>query len=458
MLESVLLEAEKNGGKTMEDIPWELLQNWLPDENLTTQENINRLMEIFFSLQTEILSSCTGTEQARAAVYLDELTLDGMNRLFQESYQELYNFLEQYGRPGSWSEMEEGMFGQIAGRLPLADSGLSGGWTQTGRYGQQKLADGAGGDYKRQQGVIYHRDFQGVQRNADYERYVSRLERSTTQMGMKALEQARLQRMGQTGGTGGNRCCTVSDVRQADRFVQYLNHKFLGIRKADLPDTSEEYIGFWAGTLSLKTQVFLKQARIGEGMASALKYAVDAYIKEYFLKNSQALKETAAFRDRESCPSYQAEEIQKTYHAVIEQYKETKNPQESLLKGLQNAYHHFRSKQGAQEYQGISRYAADRGFFSRAAAGSLEEEMWNGWKRLCLDWSQFAEFMSLTVTNDLRLDRALDRNRYLATVMAYGKTQAGENGRRFPRLSYRVAAGIVAAGVGVGAVLLALNR
>jgi len=455
-----LSETEEGETKAPEQVIdeklWDSLRYWQQDSQITLEENLKRLQQLFQMLQEQILSSNKGQVQLELVLKLDELMFEKIKYLLMERSLELMGFMGRYGNPGFQRDMVTDLFEQIASRKPAADiqgsfPGLLQG--QGGGFGlhQKTALDGRSG-----QGGIYQRDLHGVRMDADYQSYIRRSEKSASQMGFLELERLQSQRFGKEWNASG-RLYTPEDIRQAQTFVRYLNQHGPELDSAKLPDTSEEYIGFSAGLLSLKFRTFTDKAGIGEKMASSLEYAMSRRIQEYFLQTSQSLKQTAAFRDRDSCPPYQADDIQKVYHFVLKSHQGKKEIQSSVLESLQKAYEMFRAKQEDARYQGISRYRSDRGFFSRMEDGDMEKNLWDGWKNICRDWNGFVQYLRLPDAAAILSEYAMDRNRYLQILLSHGKVFSEGTRRRWQKIHPAVIGGVLGVCAGVGAFLMILS-
>lgn len=438
----------------------ELLQNWNPNGDLSMNENLRQLRKLFLSLQEQILSG--GDEQIQLELLkdLDALLMSKLKMLLLNQSGDLMNFLGDYGRSGSQSEILSGLFHEISSRDPLVsqwgnlDGSNSQGFLTNfseqdfSLYEISNAAQARNIDAKSysnrvpgtspenssaqpslnkevkhglsnsssSKGMIYQKNPQGIRMDINYQNSVHKAEQRATRLNLRSLElQNRLS-------STSPQTYTASDIKKAQDFVKYFNRVSPQIDREKLVDTSEEYLGFTAGVMSLKTQTFAEHSGIGKQMASSLEYAVDRFIQSFFLKSSQGLKQTTAYlQNRESTPAYQADDIQKVYFHMTSSFQNTRNAQKAVLDGLQKAYASFKTKQGNPAFQNVSRYQLNRGFFSRAEIAQLDSDLWDGWKALCRDWNGFVQYFRLPDAASLRFNSSLDRNQYLALLLSRGK-------------------------------------
>lgn len=413
--------------------------NWKYDSGMSLQGNFSQIQSIFQSILKDILSDFTGSMQLQLMAQLDTLTLNAIKQLVAEHFQELLDFLGQYGRPNSEEALVNGLFENIAERKPLSSQNGSSSFQSAGFTAQSS-------GQKLTQGIIYQKDAK-ARINAQYETSVGKFEKS----GIRAAEV--LQRGGYL--TGG-KAFTLRDVRQAQTFIQYLNQNFLQIKSEKLPYTSEEYLGFSAGMSSLKAQTFIEQAGLGEGTASALKYAMGIQAQEYFVQNAQALKQTPEYRNQSTNPAYQADSFQKIYRYMIDSYNENHDAQSTALAGLKKSLESFYEKQTDPVYQNMNRYRSDIGFFTRSPIDNIKNEILNGWKAVCRDWNTFLQYTQLSKDKSIRLDYNLSRDYYMAFLMSQEKSPHNGKSRKKKALQFAMRIGILVIGIIICLFLLAL--
>lgn len=420
------------------------MYNWKYDSGISLQSNYNQIQSIFQSLLKDILSDFTGNLQLQLMAQLDIFTLNAIKQLVTEHFQELLDFLGQYGRPNSEEALINGLFENISERKPLSLQNGSSSFGNTG-FTAQSLEQKASGQ-KLTQGIIYQRDAK-ARINAQYQTSVGKSEKSIT----RAAEV--LQRGGYL--TGG-KAFTLRDVRQAQNFIQYLNQNLPQMKSEKLPYTSEEYLGFSAGMSSLKAQTFIEQAGLGDGTASALKYAMGIHAQEFFLQNAQALKQTPEYRNQSGNPSYQADSFQKIYRYMIDSYNENHDAQTAALAGLKKSLESFYEKQTDPVYQNMNRYRSDIGFFTRSPIDNVKNEILNGWKAVCRDWNAFLQYTQLSKDRSLRLDYNLSRDYYMAFLMSQEKSPHSGKGRKKKTLQFVMRLAILVVGIIICLFLLAL--
>lgn len=487
---------------------WEPLKNWLPDNRLTVEENLKQISKLFTDLQKEILSSCKGDTQVEMLEKLDELTLNAVTSLLEMKSGDLLQFIGDYGRPGSVNELVFNMFVQVASRFPmqggaaggssyldttstllnvgsgLADgsfdavggllnvlgrnsAGAAGSGKSAARFGSAQALSGSGllaggtslgagrsglsgGVHTRvagnglQAGGIYQRaSAGGVRMDAAYQSSVKSAQKSLGEPGAAALK--RLAAPAEDGVSG-------SDLKKAQILVRDLKQNAIMFSGTKLPYVNEEYLGFHAGVQSLKGQTLID--RMGKAMASVMRYAMDGFIQSSMVKNSQGIRQAAMMQSRQANVSYQTEDVQRTYHFLLKAYEETGNAQSAVIKGFQKAMELFQAKQANPAFHGAARYGAERGFFPQTAAGT--DAAWAGWQGICKNWNQFLQDAGLWDTRNLRFDRVMDRNRYLAEIMFGGGDPDKKGiGRGIP---YKLMWGVLGVGVaaGMGALLFSL--
>lgn len=418
--------------------------HWKQDSHQSAAANFNQIQSIFQSLLNELLSDYRGTLQLQLMAQLDAFTLNAIRQLVSERFQELLDFLGQYGRPNSSEALINGLFQNMSERKPLTLSEGNSTFGKTGYAAQNMTQKGTG--QQLAQGIIYQKDSK-ARINTEYQNHVGRSERS----GTKALEV--IQRGGYL---TGSKAFNLRDIRQAQNFIHYLNQNLPQIKSEKLPYTSEEYLGFSAGVSSLKAQTFIEQTGLSEGTASALKYAMGTFAQEYFFQNGQSLKQTPEFRDKGSCPAYQADSFQKIYRYMIDAYEQKHDAQSAALAGLKKSLESYYEKQTDPVYQNMNRYRSDIGFFSRSPINDWKNEIINGWKSICRDWNGFLQYTQLSKNRAVKFDYTLSRDYYMAFLMSQEKSPHHGKGRKKKTLQFVLRLGILVIGIILCLFLMAL--
>lgn len=418
---------------------------WKYDPRLSATANFSQIQNIFQELMKEILSDYKGTLQLQLMAQLDALTLNAIQQLVNSNFQTLLDFLGQYGQPSSADALINGLFEQMAERKPLPSPEGSTSFGSTGSQAQNTAQKGTGGR-QMTQGIIYQRDAK-ARINSQYQTYVGRSE----QNGTRAAEV--LQRGGYL--TSG-KTFTLSDLKQAQTFIQYLNQTQAPIEPSKLPYTSEEYLGFSAGMSSLKAQTFIEQAGLNDGTASALKYAMGTYAQEYFLQNNQSLKQMPEYQHKSSAPGFQADSFQKIYRYVVDAYGQKQDAQSAAQAGLKRSLESFYGKQADPAYQNITRYRPDIGFFSRTPAEDLKKELINGWRAVCKDWNGFLQYAQFTKDKAVRFDYTLSRDLYLPFLMSQEESSHSGKNKKKKTLQFMLRLGILVVGIIICLFIMAL--
>lgn len=412
-------EPEQQSKQTVDDRIWDSLQRWRPVSGLSVEKNLNQIQDIFQSLLKEIMSNYDGTLQLSLLAQLDTYTMNALQQLMNERFQELLTFMQQYGRPTDPQSMANGLFEDISGRRPLTNlnAGTSaGGMTFTMQNSAGKLFSG-----ETSQGMIYQKDSRSVRINESYQNSVGKSERSGPQAAIF------LQRGGYYNGT---KAFSPYDIKQSQSFVQYLKENFPGLEPGKAAYTSEEYLGVSAGILSLKTLTFAAQKGLSPEAAAALKYAVNTYIQEHFMQNSQNLRQVSGAGSYGASGSLQADDFQKIYRYIVNSYNEKNDAQAAVLNGLQKAYESFSAKQTSPVWQLIARYAPDLGFFSRTPVSDLEKELSNGWRAICKDWNDFLQYAQIAKEKSQRFDYIQNREYYLASLLASERSASNRSEKK----------------------------
>ncbi len=448
-------EVEKTPERAVNERIWDMILQWRQNSSLSVEENLKDLQALFQMLLKQIMTDYRGDIQLQLLAQLDSLTMNAIKQMMFERSSDLMDFLGQYGRPGTNQQMIESLFKVVAGRAPITLSGEL--------FGSDSLSSSKG------QGVIYQKSARGVQVNADYQNRIDRSENRQNQaaellrrgtpgtagkgiFGSSAKTDFALQQSGRLAKGDG---VSPRDISLAQNFVQYLKQNFPGIEPAKLPYTSEEYIGFTAGTLALKLHALADKKGMGDTMSSALKYAVDTFAQNYFLQSAQSLKQTSLFRSKASYPAMKADDFQKVYHFMVNTYEDRKDAQTSMLAGLQRASESFHAKQKDTVYQKAERYFSETGFFSRSEIHDLEWEILDGWKAICKDWNDFLKFAQIPIDKALRFQPNMDYNSYMAILLAYERAAQSKDGPRIHKpIPYMVKWGTAIVIVGTGAVVI----
>lgn len=448
-------EVEQTPNRAVDNRFWDMLLSWRQNSQLSVEQNLKDLQALFQMLLKQIMTDYRGDIQLQLLAQLDSLMMNAIKQMMFERSADLMDFLGQYGRPGTNQQIMESLFKAVAGRAPIILSDEL--------FGSDCLSSSKG------QGVIYQKAARGVQVNADYQNRIDKSENRQNQaaellrrgvsgtngkgfLGLSGRTDFALQQHGRPAKGEG---FSPRDISQAQTFVQYLKQNFPGIEPARLPYTSEEYIGFSAGTLALKLHALADKKGMGNEMSSALKYALDSYAQNYFLQNAQSLKQTAAFKSKASSPAMKADDFQKVYHFMVNTYEDKKDAQSSMLAGLQRASESFHAKQKDATYQKAERYFSETGFFSRSAIHDLEREILDGWKAVCKDWNDFLKFAQIPIDKTLRFLPNMDYNSYIAILLAYERASQQKDGSKVHKpIPYMVKWGTAIVIVGTSAVVI----
>lgn len=409
---------------------------WKHDARLSASANLSQIQNIFQELMKEILSDYKGSLQLQLMAQLDTLTMNAIRQLVDSNFQTLLDFLGQYGRPNSGEALVNGLFENMAERKPLPQQEGRSAFGGTASFSQNPAQKGTGGR-QMSQGIIYQRDAK-ARINSQYQTYVGRSEQSGTRTA-EVLQRGGYLTSGKT--------FTLQDLRQAQTFIRYLTQTQAPVETAKLPYTSEERLGFSAGMSSLKAQTFIEQTNLGDGTASALKYAMGTYAQEYFFQSNQNLKQTPEYRDKSTSPAYQADSFQKVYRYVVDSYGQKQDAQDAALAGLKKSLESFYAKQADPAYQNISRYRPDIGFFSCSPAEDLKKELINGWKAVCKDWNDFLQYAQLTKDKSIRFDYSLSRDYYLPFLMSQEESSRSGKVKKKKTLQFILRLGILVAGI-----------
>lgn len=410
-------ETEQPPAKTVDERMWDELARWRPSSGISVERNLSQIQDIFRQLAKEIMSGYQGAQQLALLSQLDAITMDALQQLMDQQLQELLKFLMQYGRPDSLQKLADTLFENIAGRKSLTAFGTG----SAGSAFPSAGADGKTASGQSSQGIIYQKDSRSVRIDEDYQTSVGKAEKSGTQV---------LSMFQRGGFYSGIKAFTPNDVEKFQNFVRYLKQNFLGIPPEKAVRTSEEYLGVSAGILSLKSQAFASGNGLSAETASALKYAVNTYIQEYFFNASQSLKHASLSGRHGSAPPFQAGEFQNIYRFITNAYNEKRDAQSAILNGLQKAFERFSQKQADPAYQLMERYAPGLGFFSRTAISSLEKEMWNGWQAICKDWNAFLRYAEISKDKSQSFDYIQNRDYYLAGLLAAERNLSGQKEKK----------------------------
>jgi len=395
---------------------------WKLDSQLSATTNFSQIQNIFQELLKDIFSDYKGSLQLQLMAQLDNLTLNAIRQLVNSNFQTLLDFLGQYGRPNSTEALVNGLFENMAGRRPMPSQEGNTSLRDTSSAAQNPATKNIS-SRQMAQGIIYQRDAK-ARINTQYQTNVGRFEQNGTRTAEVLLRSGYL--------TSSGKAFTLQDIRQAQTFVQYLNQSQAQnqnqTESAKLPYTSEEYLGFSAGVSSLKAQTFIDQAGLGEGTASALKYAMGTYAQEYFIQSGQILRQMPEYQNRSTTPAYQADSFQKIYRYMVDSYNQKPDAQDAALAGLKKSLESFYGKQTDPAYQNVSRYRADIGFFSRYPSEDLKKELINGWKAVCKDWNGFLQYAQFAKDKGLRFDYTLSRDLYLPFLMS--QEESAHSGKR----------------------------
>lgn len=410
-------ETKEPPAKTVDERMWDELSRWRPSSGISVERNLSQIQDIFQQLTKEIMSGYQGTQQLALLSQLDAYVMDALQQLMDQQLQELLKFLMQYGRPDSQQKLADALFENIAGRKSLPSFGAGSAGNAFSMFG----SDGKTASGQSSQGIIYQKDSRSIRINEDYQTSVGKAEKSGTPV---------LSMLQRGGYYSGIKAFTPNDVEKFQSFVRYLKQNFLGISPEKAVRTSEEYMGVSAGILSLKSQAFASGNGLSAETVSALKYAVNTYIQEYFLNAGQSLKQASLSGRQGSAAPFQADDFQKIYRFITNAYNEKRDAQSAILNGLQKAFERFSQKQADPAYQLMERYAPGLGFFSRTAISSLEKEMWNGWQAICKDWNAFLRYAEIPKDKSQGFDYIKNRDYYLAGLLAAERNLPGQKEKK----------------------------
>lgn len=405
-----LADLDKMWGKEAAEAAWKEILSWNPYGAASLMELLSGLEGIYKELLSAILANTTGGVKEQQLTLLDQILSELLMKVLGGRVGELNSLFESFGSANSLTALKGALYrgatgvslsqgelekvfqkqnvskGAEAGGKPDAK-----GSSPTGNI-RVPVSDGDGG---LEEGIIYQKAGKGqIRSNQQYARRmqaeagISVYGRAGKKSGyspkaLNAVPQQDLQ--------GKNTVYTFRDLERAERFAKYMNHEGNLFRAPGITGKNEELYGFLAALMSIKSQTFASCSGVQGRLVSDLRDAVDRMIDYYMQK---ALESSKASPGRQNSKTFEPKAAYKTYYYIMNLYQTTRNLQETVNRGIRQAYKQFLKKKEC------SREEFPESFFTKEKKDPVSD--WKEGKRLLeRDWREFLSFLGREDLGDL---------------------------------------------------------
>lgn len=440
-----LADLDKMWGKEEAEAAWKEILSWNPYGAASLQDLLSGLEGIYKDLLTAILSNTTGVVKEQQLALLDQVLSELLLKVLGGRVGELNSLFESFGNSNSSGALKGALYKGATGiSLPPGelekvfqkqsvskgtepvikgegvskaaaeeDISLGGVVSPVKETAEGKKESGAGplkgpaagpaksiasptgnirvpvsdGDGGLEQGVIYQKTGKGqIKSNQQYAR------RMQSEAGISVYGRAgkksvyspkALNGVPQQALQGKNAVYTFRDLERAEGFAKYMNHEGNLFKAPGITGKNEELYGFLAALMSIKSQTFATCSGVEGRLVSDLRDAVDRMIDYYMQK---ALEHSKASTGRPNHRPFEPKAAYKTYYYIMNLYQTTRNLQETVNKGIRQAYKQFLKKKEC------SKEDFPESFFTKEKKDPVSD--WKEGKRLLeRDWREFLSFL-----------------------------------------------------------------
>lgn len=377
------------------------LLSWEPDPKKSEEENLREVRETVRQY-SEALTSKGSTLQITKP--LEEALLEALSKWLEQIASQLLRLLGSADSADEIKGLLEKLFRQITGISP-----------SRGKVSAQATAllqEAAGRRQFSQarvqlpeEGVLYQRGEGGARLDLGYSGQAQR----TVEREARSMELNRGTALGlETDiqdlkpGMALPRLSVVSqglemvrELRFAENFVKNISRQPVLPSAKELPYVSEERLGLEIGLLWLKGEAAAREPGVTPHTAALIRQATEQRTENFLYEAGLALQTAARGYPPGQCPNLWREDVFRVREELIRRYRQTKDPQRSLMEAMAHAAELFREKQEKGKYRTWLRYLPGRGLFLDQFGW---EDIKQGWQEFCQSWERFLQEMGLRNT------------------------------------------------------------
>ncbi len=383
------------------------LLSWEPDPKKSEEENLREIRETV-RRYGEVLSSKGSALQINKP--LEAALLETLSKWLEQIASRLLHLLSSAESADEIKGLLEKLFRQITGISPsknkvsaqaaavLQRAAGHRQFSQTQQFSRASIQ-------LPEEGVLYRRGKGGIRLDSGYSGQAQRaIEREARSMKLNrgtALElETELQSL--KPGVASPRLFAVSqelemvrELRFVENFVKNISGQPVLPSAKELPYVSEERLGLEIGLLWLKGEAAAREPGVTSHTAALIRQATEQRTENFLYEAGLALQLSARGYPPGQCPNLWREDVFRVREELIRRYRQTKDPQRSLMDAIAYAVELFREKQEKGKYRTWLRYLPGRGLFLDQFGW---EDIKQGWQEFCQSWERFLQEMGLRNT------------------------------------------------------------
>ena len=388
-LKRMALEAQQN--------LTEVLLSWEPEPKKSEEENFAALRETV-RRYNEALTAQGGSLQITRP--LEEALLEALSKWLEQMMAQLLRLLGPEGSTDGVKQLLEKLFRQITGASP-SKGRVAAQATELLQRAAGRRMPLQGKPHLSEEGVLYRRGAGGALLDRDYSgQAVKARERETRTLEPAQRRDLEMEPMAQMKGAavvtrrGAMQSLPdlkiVQELRFVENFAKSVSMQPVLPSAKELPFVSEERLGLEVGLLWLKGEAAAREPGVTPHTAALIRQATEQRTSNFIYEAGYAFQEAARAYPPGVCPNLWREDIFRVREELVRRYRQTKDPQRSLLETIAYAVELFREKQEKGKYRTWLRYLPGRGLF-------LDQSGWEDikqvWQNLCRSWERFIQDM-----------------------------------------------------------------
>lgn len=381
------------------------LLSYQPDPKKSDEENLREIREAVQRYSEALASKGASLQMTRP---LEEALLEALAKWLESIMAQLLHQLGPAGATDKVAQLLERLFRQIAGTPPSRGKASAQAAALLQRStGQQRSAGHTAAPQPQrpqcsEEGVRYRRGEGGARLDSSYSGQAQRLQaqemrpvdtgRSLPPKAGAGVQTLRTAAAFQAASARNPEAEIVKELQFAEAFAKNLPKQTMLPNAKELPFVSEERLGVEIGLLWLKAETAAQEPGISASTAGMIRQAAEQRTAGFLYEAGYALQMAARAYPPGLCPDLWREDMLRVREELIRRYRQTKDPQKSLLETIAYAIEVFRDKQSSGKYRTWLRYLPERGFFLDQVG---IEDIRQGWQGLCQSWERFLRDMGL---------------------------------------------------------------
>lgn len=346
---------------------WEQLENWIPQNTLTMEQELLNLQKLFEELLKQIILKGSGSAQTVQLNRLYRALMPLLDKMLISRAPKLVSFFEQYASFQARERLRYTPYYAVTGMQKVPEELKEHGLLKFGTiYVPDENRNISQKQPERSQQIQDIRQIYTAKDKALQMRTQGAVERSGSAEALRTRQ--------------GQSVYKLHDVTQGERFIQYLEEGGNLFESADQEQgrmrQSVEALAYEMADVSIKTQTFCREAGLGTQMKSDLGAAVDKLV-DYHLGSRE--KGTSPYRGQQHAADqvYSSKEVYKIYYSIMSRYKATGNAKDALDYALDYTGRQFHARKESAAYGTAPPYAEAEVLFGEKGALMLERD----WKR-----------------------------------------------------------------------------